>query len=280
MDLTTIGSGLKWAWDNKTEIRENLSELRAWFRGTGKDSPGILILGPGGSGKTTLAKLLSGETDDWFLDPPRDYVESIGIERTALKDAPNVSVVVPPGQTFRRDATWSDLLHDVSQGKYRGIIVVSAYGYGSFSKPSSYKDHQLYEGNKAEFWARFTERERQDEIEVVRRVAGAIAVVKGKVWLLSVVLKQDLWWHDHTIVEEHYRQCDYQRAIQEVSLKMSRATFRHELHTMSLVISNLKTASGETLQENAKGYDQHLQAESQRRLFEIVHGLRRWEDEK
>lgn len=152
MATTEVLAELKWAWDNKTEIGKLRKELIAWFRGTGKpaDTPGILILGPGGSGKSTLAKLLSGETEDWLFDPPKNYVESIGVERFALKDAANVSVVVPPGQTFRRDATWSDLLNDLTQGKYRGVILVTAYGHGSFTTPSSYKDHRLYEGNKPE----------------------------------------------------------------------------------------------------------------------------------
>jgi hypothetical protein len=98
-----IAGGARWAWEKREDVLKIFRELRSWFRGEGKpaDAPGILILGPGGSGKSTLAKMLAGETEDWLFDPPKNYLESIGIERTSLKDDPRVSVVVLPGQIHR-----------------------------------------------------------------------------------------------------------------------------------------------------------------------------------
>src|SRR5439155_19898988 len=95
-----------WLWKNKDWIAARFGELKAWYhRGKGtKKEPGILILGPGGAGKSTLARLLAGEYD-YLRDLPGEYEESVGVETYVLKDSPRVEVVVPPGQRQRREAT-------------------------------------------------------------------------------------------------------------------------------------------------------------------------------
>ncbi len=89
---------LNWAWDRKDEIVRLLGGVRAWFRGEGKAHlPGILVIGPGGTGKTTLARLLAGETD-WLLAPPSAYAPSANIEHHSLTDPP-AEIVVPPSSS-------------------------------------------------------------------------------------------------------------------------------------------------------------------------------------
>ena len=138
-------------WSNKDWIWARLTEIRSWFRrGKGtKRSPGILILGPGGAGKSTLARLLSEKDYNPLLHLPGEYKESIGVETYSLKDAAGVEVVVPPGQRQRRDATWTDLHADLVAGKFRGVILLVAYGHNSFML--SYKQHRLYQNDKERF---------------------------------------------------------------------------------------------------------------------------------
>lgn len=267
-----------WLWERKDEIARKLAELYDWFRGN-KDEPrpGILILGPGGVGKTTLASLLTGEFD-FLLDSPGRYEESLGIERYTLTDDPKVEIVVPPGQRHRREATWADLHADVAAGKFRGIILAAAYGYHSLGA-TSYKNHRLYTNGKDAFLTAYLEEGRADEAAILRQLVPHLKAHRGKMWLLTVVAKEDLWWPKRSDVEKHYRQGPYEDEVRAVLNQVDRTRFRHELVAASLVISNFATGVGERLKPNAEGYDHGMQVGSLRRLFETVDALKSWESE-
>ena len=70
-----------WAWTNRQWIAEKLSDVRSWLFGGGQEesASGILIIGPGGVGKSTAARILSGGHDS-ILDIPGQYEESIRVE--------------------------------------------------------------------------------------------------------------------------------------------------------------------------------------------------------
>jgi hypothetical protein len=265
-----------WLWKNKDWIAARLGELKGWYlRGKGtKKNPGILILGPGGAGKSTLARLLAGEYD-YLRDLPGEYEESVGIEVYALKDSPGVEVVVPPGQRQRREATWADLHTDLAAGKFRGVILLCAYGHHSFML--GYKGHKLYRGDKEQFVKEFCAERRAEELEVLRQLIPHVQTSRGKLWMLTLVTKQDLWWRDRTKAEEHYRDGEYSAEVQKVLSQKGLQQFRHEYVFASLVISNFLDWNGQMLTPNAKGYDQKLQVESLRRLFETLGALRQWE---
>ncbi len=260
-----------WAWDNRKEILPRLKDLYGWFRS--KDS-GILILGEGGTGKSTLGRILAGEFD-WLLDAPGRYEQDIGVRRYTLEGSPKVEIVVLPGQERYRAVTWDDLLKDVTGGKYRGIILLGAYGYHSFGEVS-YKEHKLHRDTKKQFLEAYLPDRRAEEIKVLERLASPLRLLHGKCWLLTVVAKQDLWWPERQEVEDHYREGEYGAKIRALLEGHDSRKVRHEFAFTSLVISNFVTDKGELLRKNAAGYDQKLHVESLRRILETIDALRNW----
>jgi energy-coupling factor transporter ATP-binding protein EcfA2 len=262
-----------------------LRSIADWFRGRDQEASkssdpgrGILILGPGGTGKTTFARLLSGDLD-WLSDTPGQYIESVGLESFALSDDPNVEVVVAPGQAYRRASTWSDLLKQVAAGEYRGVVLMNAYGYHTFSTPS-YKNHQLYQGSKDDFLRDYYADRRADEIRVLKQLAPHLSICSKRVWLLSIVAKQDLWGSQQRQVEEHYVRGDYATEIHDIAQKLGHQLFRPEVVFLSLIIRNLETIANERLQATEEGYDMRRVLDSLRTLITVVAGLKHWEDER
>jgi hypothetical protein len=102
-----VAAAAKWAWDNRAAVTKALSEFRRWLRRSR-----ILVVGPGGTGKTTLARILCGEFD-WLKDSPWQYDEDVEVRRYQVKGGTPAEVVVLPAKSTggrrrgrRSSASW------------------------------------------------------------------------------------------------------------------------------------------------------------------------------
>jgi hypothetical protein len=243
--------------------------------------PGILIIGPGGTGKTTLARLLSGQNPTSPLELPGEYVESMQIEQYAVKD-PAAGVVVPPGQDRHRARDWGGLLASIAKGEYRGIILVASHGYHSL--PISYKKHRIYQQlarkRTSDFLKQYLTTQRQDELDVLKSMMPHIQICPTKLWLLTVVTKEDVWYGNWEYIDKFYRDGEYGQVVKDLVKHHGNRQFRADVVLASLVICNFTTTiANEQLVKNAAGYDQACQVKSVRRLFDTLDAFRKWEKE-
>jgi hypothetical protein len=255
------------------EISEKLSPtVRRVFNLLKNGKLKIAIFGAGGTGKTTLGKLLSGgfTLNDLF----QGYQESIATEQYKLDGDVFGSVIVAAGQA-RREDTWDNLLRILVDGEIKLIIHVVSWGYHSIAE-DSYTLSKLYESGMTsnQFIEVYANACRNREIEVLNKIAPHLSIAdQRKTVLITLVTKQDLWWSDRLKVKEHYTNGDYEKRIQDIRNKLGSTNFIHEYHSASLVIENLISGNNEFLVPTAQGYDERLKFANFRSFLNTIETL-------
>lgn len=276
-------AAVKEAWEKKNWLLGRLARIAKWFSRSSDasiaeetESRGILIIGPGGTGKTTLARFLAGDVNVVF-DPPGFYEPSLLVDSLPLNGSKNIEMVVAPGQDRHRKREFDDLMAALVAGVYRGLILVVDYGHHSIEMESA-RDHALYKTTKAAFVRDLLEFQREEEIEILSSVLPFIKAATQKLWVLVVVLKQDLWAPQQEIVVKHYRDGEWGKRLAELhSVVESKLIYLDTLFA-SLHIQNLTTRGGrQILKKNAAGFDAIRQRQSLKALFQALDALLEWE---
>lgn len=264
------------SWAAKRGFDKLYSNVTGWFSEPAER--GVLIVGPGGVGKTTLGQFLSGQEE---LATSGSYTESVGTEEFALSADTRVQLVIPPGQAHRRKATWDQRLEDIAKGKFRGVIIIHAYGHHTLGD-ISYVNHKLYNPEKGfdEFVVEYLEQCRKAEEQILSLVCNAVKRCTAPIWVLTLVTKQDLWWDERDTVEKHYVEGKYGKILKECLGSKSERALRHEIAMTSLVIRNLVTGRDEILKKTIAGYDAPLQEKSFENLLQVFAGLMQWEQDR
>lgn len=234
----------------------------------------IAIFGAGGTGKSTLGKYLSGKLENSQLSS--GYQESISIEKYILDSNVIGSAIVVPGQERRQDS-WDDLLRTISQGKISLIINVVSWGYHSFGE-LSYQQSSLYKSGitNQEFLKIYTEEHRQEELQALTKIAPHLSVAdskKRKILLITLVTKQDLWWHDRLKIQDYYQKGEYENTIQAIRNKLGSSNFIHEYCSASLVLENFISGENELLVPTTQGYDERLKFANLRNFLNVIESL-------
>ncbi|GCA76825.1 hypothetical protein MiTe_03676 [Microcystis aeruginosa NIES-2520] len=232
----------------------------------------IAIFGAGGTGKSTLGKLLSGEFELSGL--LQTYQESISIEKYKLESNKIGSVIVAPGQK-RREDTWDDLLRTLVGGKIKLIIHVVSWGYHSFGE-FSYTQHRLYQSGMTleEFLREYAAVCRNRELDVLRRIEPHLSIAdQRKTIVITLVSKQDLWWNNRLEVNKHYVEGAYEQLIQNIRNKRGANNFIHEYRSTSLVMENFLSGDNELLIPTTQGYDQRLKVANFRYFLNAIESL-------
>jgi hypothetical protein len=277
------------AWAGKSRLLPARARVRDFFRSRPSPGPaaatdepatprGILILGPGGTGKTTLARVLSGDVNV-LIDPPGYYEPSLLVEAVPLLGAAEIELVVVPGQGYRLDQKFTTLSANLIGGAYRGVVLVVDCGHHAVEVEWS-KDHALRQGRrKPEFLAALHAAHLREEFTLLDRLAPSLKAITRRTWVLVVVLKQDLWCREQDAVVRHYRDGEWGVKVGEIADGVDPMLLFWHTTYASLHIQNYTTLGGrETLRKNAAGYDAVRQRQSLEELFRAFDALRGWEE--
>lgn len=269
MFVETVKGGLL-LYDQRVKLASVWKRLRRWIK---RGNEKILVVGPGGAGKSTLGKILANGPG--VYEAPSAYRESITTEKLDLPGDIAATLLVAPGQALRRRRTWPALLRDLTTGRSCGIINVVAYGYHSFEGELSYKELPAFEKGMTakQFTARYIMEKQRAELDVLRELQAYLVSAPGRIWFLTVVTKQDLWWDDRRAVQRHYESGEYGGVIDEIEKLRGSHGFVHEYISASLVMQNLLSGRGEILADTTGGYDEVIQSANLQAVFETVHRL-------
>ena len=229
----------------------------------------IAVFGAGGSGKSTLGKLFSGDLEPISLF--HSYQESVAIEKYQLDGNAFGSLIVAPGQERRQD-TWGDMLRYISSGKVQIVLNVAAWGCHSF-QDFRYSEHRLFQEGMSlsQFIGLYLDDRRSRELDVLRTLQPHLSIANSrKLILITLITKQDLWWNERLEVKRYYTQGPYEGAIQNIRNRLGSSNFIHEYMSASLVMENFLSGSGEMLIPVTQGYDQRLKAANMRHFLNAI----------
>lgn len=232
----------------------------------------VLVLGCGGTGKTSFCELLSPN----HSRPSLDYTESLIMDSYDLSiSRRSGKLEAYPGQPSRLDESWKEIDEKIVRGYYCGIIYVTSYGFHNLrvSIETYNKFKELNEFNKDQYLSD----NRRDEIRVLRKLKESIKHTKQKIWTLSLVTKEDLWFPGRSDVEIFYcKNEEYTSAINDIKNFLLPNKFKHEYAYVSTLSRRFEDTEGVVIQNISEEYDETNRVESMHRLFKTLLILLEW----
>lgn len=241
------------------------------YRRLTRGSVVIPVFGSGGVGKSTAAKIIAGTPPDGAY---KRYEESLWTEVVPLTGDIPGELRVAPGQEARVDRHWPELFKELSAGKAIGLINIVSYGYHSL-EINTIQDSSVWRpGMKtADFKDAYTAARRELEVKLLDEVMSGLSATTSRIWMATIINKQDLWADRQSEVLKHYQDGCYAKTVDRVASRLGTRGFQHEYIATSLAIANLTTASGQIVAESVGGYDVNARNASLERLSNKLHLL-------
>jgi hypothetical protein len=239
-------------------------------------SLGIFIFGPQGTGKTTALGILSGEKE--VNDVPSEYISSAKNEVAKYKGHLFFKVYAGPGQTSLSDVHWPDLYKKVGEFDRSLCIFCASYGcHAIFEEDFEALQTSSMNTKDSLVVKDYLEGKRQLEARLFSEFCTQISGVAGKLGLMLLVTKQDLWWAQRQGVAAHYSRGAFASGFRRLSDAKRAAGFVKAQQSASLSLQNLLTSDRQLLVPTTAGYDQLLQRVNYlallRKLEEMVAAL-------
>jgi hypothetical protein len=266
--------GVEALWKHRSILSGRLRKLRSYIK---HGHVRIAVFGLGGTGKTTLGDLLSGQYTPG--SKAKAYKLSLKTEEVTPKGDFVSTLFIPGGQDRNISGDWPALYQSLASGKTRGVVNVVAWGHHSFTD-ISYKETKYFKNlpknspsraSKEAFVRYYLETKRKEELFQAQELLPYLKTAKNKVWMVTLVTKQDLWWKERTQASDFYKSGEYGSLIKELTAFRGHERFRHEYVSAALVLNNLQTNDGEVLVPTAEGYDQNIQYANLAQLVEVIH---------
>ncbi len=93
---------------------------------------------------------------------------------------------------------------------------------------------------------------------------------ESKIVMMTLVTKQDLWWHNRHPVSDYYQLGIYNESIKKIQNTLGQANFIHDYISASLITENFTVGNGEILAPVAEGYEQRIQVINLDRVLQFI----------
>ncbi len=249
--IGAISSGIA-IYDKANSLSNQVKKIVKWLK---KGNTKIVIMGAGGTGKTTLAHFLTNNPAYKELNYSQTHTdEKINIGGNTIG-----SYWIAPGQAESRERYFPEMFREIANGKVCGIIHVVSYGFHSIDAQLSLQGMLHYrEGMPdVEYLAALQTHNRATELSILQELKHRIKDSPQKIWLITLVLKQDLWWAEKEKVQEFYTKGAYSTEIAEIAQQKGKQHFEHHYVSASVISHNFSIA-GKIFQPITQGYDEAL----------------------